>query len=40
VVGDVVLLEDGDAILADCILESAENFEVDESSITGETYPA
>ncbi len=39
VAGDIVLLNAGDAIPADClILESRELF-VDEATMTGKTYP-
>ena len=38
VVGDVVSLEAGDAVPADCRLLSAHNLEVDESSLTGESF--
>lgn len=37
VIGDVVLLETGDKIPADCILMSEGNFMVDESILTGES---
>ena len=40
VVGDVVELEEGDRIPADCRVLSGENFRCDESSLTGESRPA
>lgn len=39
VVGDVVILSGGDKIPADCRLIFAEDFLVDESSLTGESLP-
>ncbi|MCU1279696.1 MAG: ATPase, partial [bacterium] len=39
VAGDVVLLEDGDRIVADVRLIQAHDFEVDESPLTGESIP-
>ena len=39
VVGDVIELEAGDTVPADSRLLEAENLEVDESSITGESLP-
>jgi Ca2+-transporting ATPase len=39
VAGDVVLLEDGDRIVADVRLVEAHDFEVDESPLTGESMP-
>jgi cation-transporting ATPase I len=38
VVGDVIELEAGDAVPADCRLLSGEEVEVDESSLTGESH--
>ena len=40
VVGDVIELEEGDRIPADCRILHAENFRCDESSLTGESRPA
>lgn len=40
VVGDIVLFEAGDYISADCRLIEAFNFQVDESSLTGESIAA
>ncbi|NLV27595.1 MAG: calcium-translocating P-type ATPase, PMCA-type [Methanomicrobiales archaeon] len=40
VVGDVVILEAGDAVPADGILIDETGFETDESAFTGETEPA
>ncbi len=37
--GDVVELEEGDRIPADCRILSAENFRCDESALTGESKP-
>lgn len=37
--GDVVLLEAGDAVPADCRVMEADSLEVDESSLTGESFP-
>jgi cation-transporting ATPase I len=37
--GDVVLLRAGDAVSADCRIVAADNLEVDESSLTGESLP-
>lgn len=39
VVGDVVLLSVGDIVPADCRLLSANDFLVNQSSLTGESYP-
>ena len=40
VVGDVVLLGAGDVVPADCRLLQAQALQVDESSLTGESFPA
>jgi cation-transporting P-type ATPase I len=37
--GDIVTLQAGDAVPADCRLVEAEHLEVDESSLTGESLP-
>jgi cation-transporting P-type ATPase I len=37
--GDVVVLTHGDSVPADCRLVRADNLEVDESSLTGESLP-
>lgn len=37
--GDIVLLNAGDAIPADCLILESRDLFVDESTITGETYP-
>lgn len=37
--GDVVLLDSGDVVPADCRLLSADGLELDESSLTGESLP-
>lgn len=37
--GDVIRLEAGDAVPADCRLLTADGLEVDESSVTGESLP-
>src|SRR5918997_5048893 len=37
--GDVVLLEPGDAVPADCRVLEAAGLEADESSVTGESLP-
>ncbi|WP_312871903.1 cation-translocating P-type ATPase [Amycolatopsis acididurans] len=39
VLGDVVLLDSGDVVPADCRLLTAEGVETDESSLTGESLP-
>ena len=39
VVGDVIRLEHGDVVPADCRIVDAEQLEVDESSLTGESLP-
>ncbi len=39
VVGDVITLEAGDAVPADCRILEAQDLEVDESSVTGEAAP-
>jgi cation-transporting P-type ATPase I len=39
VVGDVLALEAGDAVPADCRIIGASDLEVDESSLTGESVP-
>lgn len=39
VVGDVVELEAGEAVPADCRIITADSLEVDESSLTGESLP-
>ena len=39
VVGDIALLEDGDSIPADGVIESSSHVEVDESLLTGESIP-
>lgn len=39
VVGDVITLEAGEAVPADCRIVEAEDLEVDESSLTGESAP-
>jgi cation-transporting P-type ATPase I len=36
--GDVIMLEAGDAVPADCRILRAQNLEVDESSLTGESF--
>jgi P-type Mg2+ transporter len=38
-VGDIVLLEIGDIIPADCQVVSSKDLHIDESSLTGESYP-
>jgi P-type Ca2+ transporter type 2C len=37
--GDVVLLKEGEIVPADGIIESESNFQVDESTLTGESLP-
>ena len=37
--GDIILLKEGDIVLADCKLLSAENLQVNESQLTGEAVP-
>src|SRR5262249_30891169 len=39
VAGDLVLLEDGDRVVADIRLIEAHDFEVDEAALTGESLP-
>ncbi len=39
VIGDLILLSEGDRVPADCILLHASNFSVDESLLTGESVP-
>lgn len=39
VVGDIITLESGDVVPADCRIIEAEQLEVDESSLTGESLP-
>ncbi len=39
VVGDVIELEEGDRVPADCRILSCENFRCDESALTGESVP-
>ena len=38
-VGDLILLESGDKIIADCRIIEAHNFNIDESILTGESLP-
>ena len=40
VVGDIVLLEAGNYVPADCRLLSSSNLKIEESSLTGETVPS
>lgn len=37
--GDLVLLETGDRVPADCVLLETNNFYADESMLTGESEP-
>ncbi len=37
--GDVVILNAGDMIPADCLVLESKNLFADEASLTGETYP-
>jgi len=37
--GDIVILEEGDKVLADCRLMEAENLQVNEAVLTGESFP-
>ncbi len=37
--GDIVLLEPGDRVTADLRLLETKNLEIDESIITGESFP-
>lgn len=39
VVGDIIILRDGDVVPADCRILEAERLEADESSLTGESVP-
>ncbi|MGD9793597.1 MAG: cation-translocating P-type ATPase [Acidimicrobiia bacterium] len=39
VVGDCILLAEGDRVPADCVLADGVNFSVDESALTGESVP-
>jgi cation-transporting P-type ATPase I len=39
VVGDIVLLGGGDVVPADCRLQEARALQIDESSLTGESFP-
>ena len=38
--GDIVILNAGDAIPADCLILESKDLFVDEATLTGETYPA
>jgi cation-transporting P-type ATPase E len=40
VVGDLVLLQPGDQVVADGVLESSSSLQLDESNVTGESRPA
>ncbi len=37
--GDIVILEEGDRILADCRLIKSENLQINEAILTGESFP-
>jgi Ca2+-transporting ATPase len=39
VVGDVILLDQGDKIVADCIMFESHGLIIDEASLTGESDP-
>jgi len=39
VVGDIIYLEEGDKVPADCRLIEMKNFQTQESSLTGESFP-
>jgi P-type Ca2+ transporter type 2C len=39
VVGDLIALEEGDRVAADCVVLSSSNLVVDESLLTGESFP-
>jgi Ca2+-transporting ATPase len=39
VVGDIVFLDTGDKVVADCILCTCQGLVLDESSLTGESDP-
>lgn len=38
--GDIIILKAGDAVPGDCLIAESESMFVDESTLTGETYPA